>query len=156
MTQRTQQTHHVHNRDRDIKMNLLEDVDLKWKCIEEKSNGNCWRTITTNRDSNNGTLICSDETEDSLISLFKMVSETDMRTFMEQQGTTVSEQRKLNSYQLAIRCFLEILKMNNIKVIYLKKSLIQSELVSSRKTNIYVTMMTLQRLFRRTKMILKL
>ena len=97
-------------------MNLLEDVDLKWKCIEEKSNGNCWRTITTNRDSNNGTLICSDETEDSLVSLFKMVSETDMRTFMEQQGTTVSEQRKLNSYQLAIRCFLEIVKMNSIKV----------------------------------------
>ena len=119
-------------------MNLLEEVDLKWKCIEEKSNGNCWRTITTNRDSNNGTLICSDETEDSLISLFKMVSETDMRTFMEQQGTVVTEQRKLNSYQLAIRCFLEILKMNNIKVVRLLTSFSNLEFFSLCKISVKV------------------
>ena len=31
-------------------------------------------------------MICSDETEDSLVSLFKMISENDMRTFMEEQG----------------------------------------------------------------------
>jgi len=34
-------------------------------------------------------MICSDETEDSLVSLFKMISENDMRTFMEEQGKSV-------------------------------------------------------------------
>ena len=27
-------------------MNLLESIDLKWKCIEEKNEQACWRTIT--------------------------------------------------------------------------------------------------------------
>jgi len=27
-------------------MNLLENLNLKWKCIEEKNDQNCWRTIT--------------------------------------------------------------------------------------------------------------
>ena len=34
-------------------------------------------------------MICSDETEDSLVSLFKMISENDMRTFMEEQGESL-------------------------------------------------------------------
>ena len=34
-------------------------------------------------------MICSDETEDSLVSLFKMISENDMRTFMDEQGNSV-------------------------------------------------------------------
>ena len=34
-------------------------------------------------------MICSDETEDSLVSLFKMISENDMRTFMEEQGKSI-------------------------------------------------------------------
>ena len=34
-------------------------------------------------------MICSDETEDSLVSLFKMISENDMRTFMDEQGKSV-------------------------------------------------------------------
>ena len=29
-----------------LKMNLLESIDLKWKCIEEKNEQACWRTIT--------------------------------------------------------------------------------------------------------------
>jgi len=96
-------------------MNLLESIDLKWKCIEEKNEQACWRTITVNEKNQSGTMICSDETEDSLVSLFKMISENDMRTFMEEQGE--SQTKKLNSYQLVIRCFLEILKMNNVKFV---------------------------------------
>lgn len=29
-----------------LQMNLLESIDLKWKCIEEKNEQACWRTIT--------------------------------------------------------------------------------------------------------------
>merc|ERR1719204_649101 len=85
------------------------------ECIEEKNEQACWRTITVNEKNQSGTMICSDETEDSLVSLFKMISENAMRTFMEEQGE--SQTKKLNSYQLVIRCFLEILKMNNVKFV---------------------------------------
>ena len=42
-----------------------------------------------NEKNQSGTMICSDETEDSLVSLFKMISENDMRTFMDEQGKSV-------------------------------------------------------------------
>ena len=42
-----------------------------------------------NEKNQSGTMICSDETEDSLVSLFKMISENDMRTFMDEQGKSL-------------------------------------------------------------------
>lgn len=53
-------------------LGLKSDFFLKLKKVNEKTQS--------------GTMICSDETEDSLVSLFKMISENDMRTFMEEQG----------------------------------------------------------------------
>ena len=55
-------------------------------CIGEKTFLN---ENKVNEKNQSGTMICSDETEDSLVSLFKMISENDMRTFMDEQGNSV-------------------------------------------------------------------
>ena len=58
-----------------------------WSIIT--GDGQNWIGNKVNEKNQSGTMICSDETEDSLVSLFKMISENDMRTFMDEQGKSL-------------------------------------------------------------------